>query len=84
MGGSHLDRISAERGSYQEMLDISRDVLGNLITISDSTYRLLAYTPDMPTDDPITNELIEKGFHGERAVTRVPRKPRPFRDGRNG
>ncbi len=65
-----LDRISAERGSYQEMLDISRDVLGNLITISDSTYRLLAYTPDMPTDDPITNELIEKGFHGERAVTR--------------
>lgn len=65
-----LDRISAERGSYQEMLDISRDVLGNLVTMSDSTYRLIAYTPDMPIDDPITNELIEKGFHGERAIAR--------------
>ena len=28
-----LDRISAERGTYQDMLNISRDILGNLITI---------------------------------------------------
>ena len=63
-----LDRISAERGTYQDMLNISRDILGNLITISDSTYHLVAYTPDMPTDDPRTLELIKKGVHGSAAI----------------
>lgn len=72
-----LDRISAERGSYQEMLDASRDILGNLITMTDSAYRLIAYTSDMPTDDPVTNELIEQGFHGERALARF-RETRAF------
>lgn len=65
-----LDRISAERGSYQEMIDASRDILGNLITVTDSTYRLIAHTTGMSTDDPVTNELIEKGFHGEHALAR--------------
>lgn len=65
-----LDIISAERGSYQEMLTTSRDILGNLITISDSTYHLIACTPDAPIDDPLTNELIRNGFHGEHAMAR--------------
>lgn len=65
-----LDRISAEGGSYQEMIDASRDILGNLITVTDSTYRLIAHTTGMLTDDPVTSELIEKGFHGERALKR--------------
>lgn len=72
-----LDIISAERGSYQEMLAASRDILGNLITISDSTYHLIACTPNVPTDDPLTNELIRNGFHGERAMARF-REARSF------
>ena len=52
------------------MIDVSRDVLGNLITVTDSAYRLIAHTTGASTDDPVTNELIEKGFHGERALAR--------------
>lgn len=63
-----LDRISANRGSYQLMLDLSSDILGNLVTMTDSAYRLIAHTSDKQTDDPITLELIRNGFHGERAV----------------
>ena len=63
-----LDRISANRGSYQLMLDLSEAIFGNLITMTDSAYRLIAYTTNMQTDDSITLELIQNGFHGERAI----------------
>lgn len=64
----NLDRVSANRGTYQLMLDLSERILGNMITMTDSAYRLIAYTHNMATDDPLTLELIRNGFHGERAI----------------
>lgn len=64
----NLDRVSADRGSYQLMLDLSAGIFGNLITMTDSAYRLIGYTTSLTTDDPATLELIRNGFHGEHAV----------------
>lgn len=64
----NLDLVSANHCSYQVMLYLSEGILGNLITMTDSAYRLIAYTPNLQTDDEKTLELIHNGFHGERAI----------------
>ena len=52
----------------QHILDISKDVIGNTINISDSAFTLLARTDNVETDDPISLALAEFGYHPESTL----------------
>lgn len=55
-------------GSYQNLLNCSEDVLGNFISISDSEFRLLAYTRNTPIDDPISQDVVRLGYHAPEII----------------
>ncbi len=52
----------------QELLILSEHILGNFISISDSSLTLITYTPNITTDEPISLALIENGYHNEDAI----------------
>lgn len=54
--------------SLQDILRLSEDVIGNYITISDSALGLMAYTAGLSVDCPVTNALIENGYHNEESM----------------
>jgi len=54
--------------SVQDLLLLSEPIIGNYITISDSSLRLLAHTSGLECDCPITNSLVAKGYHDDTAV----------------
>ncbi len=54
----------------QALLVLSEPVIGNFISVSDSSLALLTYTPGIPTDDPVSLALIKNGYHSEEAVRR--------------
>ena len=49
-----------EDEGYQDILDLSEPVLGNFVSVSDSSFRLIAYTKNTPVDDPVTCSLIDR------------------------
>lgn len=49
--------------SYQGLLDCSEAVLGNFVSLSDSEFRLMAYTRSIPIDDPVSQEVVRLGYH---------------------
>lgn len=55
----------------QSLLDLSEPVIGNHIDIMDATFKLLAYTQNIPIDDPVTNYLIEHGYHDRNTIQRL-------------
>ena len=65
---AQVDELYRNRGSYQDVLSISEDVVCNLVTISDSAYRLLAHTPDITTTDQTQAHLLEHGHHAPAVV----------------
>jgi sugar diacid utilization regulator len=54
--------------TIQDIIDLSERVIGNFISVSDSALALIAYTKNIPTDDPISLFLIENGYHSEETV----------------
>ena len=46
----------------------SEPVIGNFISLSDSALALIAYTSNIPIDDPVSCRLIENGYHDEQSV----------------
>ena len=54
--------------SIQDILIMSEPVIGNFISISDSTLALIAYTKNIQTDDPVSLYLIENGCHSIETV----------------
>lgn len=50
------------------ILDISSEVIGNSINISDSAFTLLARTESIPTDDEMSMALQEYGYHPESTL----------------
>lgn len=55
-------------GDYQNVLSLSEDILVNFVSISDSAFRLLAYTRGIPIDDPIANSLVAHGHHVQETI----------------
>ena len=55
--------------SVQDLLLLSEPIIGNYITISDSSLRLLAHTSGLECDCPITNSLVAKGYHDDATVS---------------
>ncbi len=55
--------------SIQDVLDLSQDVIGNFISISDSSFSLIAYTKNIPCDDRISSQLIKYGHHTDETIS---------------
>lgn len=47
--------------SLQQIINMSFKILKNPIALSDASYKLLAYTKDVSTDDLGWNEMVDKG-----------------------
>lgn len=63
-----MQRIIIEERPLGDMLIASEGILKNFISVSDSTLSLIAYTPNIPIDDPVTCRLISKGYHDDETV----------------
>lgn len=63
-----MQRALIHEMPLQHILDISGSVIGNTINISDSAFTLLARTSSIETDDPISLELAENGYHPESTL----------------
>ncbi|MCD7866079.1 MAG: helix-turn-helix domain-containing protein [Clostridiales bacterium] len=68
---------TASNQGFQDLLDMSESMIGNHIDIMDATFKLLAYTRNVPIpDDPITVNLIEHGYHTEETIEEMLRLKR--------
>ena len=65
---SQLQQAVIDDCGYQKLLDLSEQILNNFTAVLDSTYKLLAYTKNLPNDDPINIELVRKGYHSEETI----------------
>ena len=54
--------------SLQDIMEMSKDMIGNYIAVSDSTFRLVANTANIPCDDVICQRMIKHGYHPESVV----------------
>lgn len=57
-----------EGGDYQSLLNCTESVIKNFIIVSNSEFRLLAYSPNTPIDDPVTQAIIAQGFHPPETI----------------
>lgn len=55
-------------GGYQALLDCSKGVFEDFISITDSSFRLLASTGNPPKDDDVAKHLVEKGYHSKETI----------------
>ena len=65
---SQMKQAVIDDSGYQKLLDISEPILCNFTIILDATYKLVAYTRNLPNDDPINIELVDKGYHSEETI----------------
>lgn len=63
-----MDAILIEGQDLQQLLDVSSKMLINNVVVVDPALKLLAYTKDVPCDDPITMELIKHGYHTDENI----------------
>lgn len=54
--------------SVQDIITLSEPIIGNFISVSDSALSLIAYTQNITTDDPVSEYLIQHGYHSEETV----------------
>ena len=73
----NMHRVLVNDGDFQELLNLSEEMLGNTINISDSALTLLACTRGIPTDDESSLLLRQYGYHPESSIARF-RKNRSF------
>ena len=57
-----------ENCDYQRIVDLCEPILKNPVLIFDSAYTLLAHTKNIIGNDPITTEVIEKGYHSDETL----------------
>lgn len=65
---SKMDEYLIRNRSIQDVLSLSESVIGNTITISDSSFALVAYTEDIECDCRITSKLIKNGYHDQETI----------------
>lgn len=63
---THLALI--EDCNIQKLLDLSQEVLGNPVTLSDPSYKLLAITSQEETPSPIFNQVRRNGYLSAETV----------------
>ena len=65
-----MDAVRVNGGGLQDLLDVSSTFLNNNVVIVDPSLKLLAYTKDIPCDDPVTVALVEHGYHTEENISK--------------
>ena len=60
----------ATNKSIQEILTLSEPIIGNFISVSDSSLSLVGYTKNIIPDDPIIKSLIANGYHSDTSSSR--------------
>ena len=68
-----------EGGGYQDFMDACAGIFKDVICVTDSGYRLMAYTRDLPIDDPVIRYLVDNGCHSDETVERFERYHAPKR-----
>ena len=63
-----LQQALLNQCDYQTLIDLSEPVLDNFVSVLDSSYKLLAYTKNVTSSDPINVSLLEKGYHTEETI----------------
>lgn len=65
---NQLHDILLSSGSIQDIVDASEEVFDNFIDVTDSTYKLVAFTKNVSPVDPLSTGLLAKGFHSNELV----------------
>ena len=60
-----------ENKGLQYMLDVSEDIFRRPLSITDSGYKLIAYSKKWPDGDPIFRDLIVKGYLPADAIAQL-------------
>ena len=68
---NRLKEIVIESGNYQEIIDASEYILGNPLQVLDASYKLLATTNHILSDDEIDIKLTESGFHSQDTLRKM-------------
>ena len=66
-----LKDIVIKNGSYQDIIDASEYILGNPLQVLDASYKLLATTTHIRSDDEIDIKLTESGFHSQATLRKI-------------
>lgn len=53
---------------YQELVDLCEPILGNFVSVFDSSYTMLAHTKNIECHDPINIALLKKGYHTDEIL----------------
>ena len=65
-----MDFFLIRRKSIQDVLSLCEQIIGNYITITDSSFSLVAYTSSLKCDCPYTSELIKHGYHTQESISK--------------
>lgn len=65
-----MDFFLIRKKSIQDVLCLCEDIIGNYITITDSSFSLVAYTNGLSCDCPHTNDLIKHGYYNQEAISK--------------
>lgn len=65
---SKMQSAMTEYCDYQTLIDLCEPIMNNFVTILDGSYKLLAYTKNVHSSDPINVSLLEKGYHTEETM----------------
>ncbi|MDR2355612.1 MAG: helix-turn-helix domain-containing protein [Clostridiales Family XIII bacterium] len=65
-----MQRALIQGCSIQDLTDLCEQVIDNHIGISDSALMLMAYSRNIPCDDPISQALVEYGYHTDETIKR--------------
>ena len=63
-----MNDILINNGTLQDLVDLCPSMLDNYISINDASLMLLAYTKQVPCDDPICIELVKTGYHNDEYI----------------
>lgn len=65
-----MNEVLVRNGTLQELVDVGASFLDNHITMTDASFMLMAYSKNVPCDDPISIALLEYGYHPEESIKR--------------
>lgn len=65
-----LKDVLLRDGTYQDLMDVSEHYLKNALFVMDGAYRLIAYSKNYKSPDPVNVALYEKGYHGAEIMQR--------------
>ena len=57
-----MEEIAHNKGTFQDLVDASEDVLENFVAITDTTNVLLAYSKNSETVEKMSTTLVDKGY----------------------